>query len=348
MSVAEPLQAPVIDGIACSPSSTNVGREFICTATLSGGAPDSYAWSGAANGNKAAYQAFFRSAGSKTISLTVTNSAGSDTDSTTVSVVVVQAPVIYSVDCSPESPTVGESVTCTATLSGDAPDTYYWIGGASSGSSAEYRTSFSSAGSKTVALEVTNVTGSSLGVVRLTVLPPPPAINGITCSPPSPTVDESVTCTATLSGGAPASYAWSGGASSGSGATYTTSFATAGEHTVSLTAINAGGSDSSSRTLTVPPASPWPAQPDSAAAVQASAPRPTSARLARQPSRSRCGAASTATSMRPPEPSSPPPETNGLNSLPMESFAAGIQRPLPLRDIFPWREEKAVMRYSSK
>ena len=174
VSVAEPLQAPVIDGIACSPSSTNVGREFICTATLSGGAPDSWAWSGAANGNKAAYQAFFRSAGSKTISLTVTNSAGSDTDSTTVSVVVVQAPVIYSVDCSPESPTVGESVTCTATLSGDAPDTYYWIGGASSGSSAEYRTSFSSAGSKTVALEVTNVTGSSLGVTTLTVLPSPP------------------------------------------------------------------------------------------------------------------------------------------------------------------------------
>ena len=256
VSVAEPLQAPVIDGITCSPSSTNVGREFICAATLSGGAPDSYAWSGAANGNKAVYQAFFRSAGSKTISLTVTNSAGSDTDSTTVSVVVVQAPVIYSVDCSPESPTVGESVTCTAELRGGDPDTYYWIGGASSGSSAEYRTSFSSAGSKTVGLQVTNVTGSSLRLVGLTVLPPPPAINGITCSPSSPTVYESVTCTATLSGGAPTSYSWSGGASSGSGATYTTSFATAGVHTVSLTVTNSVGSDSSSRTLTVTAASP--------------------------------------------------------------------------------------------
>ena len=69
-------------------------------------------------------------------------------------------------------------------------------------------------------------------------------------------MDESVTCTATLSGGALDSYAWSGGASSGSGATYTTSFATAGVHTVSLTVTNSVGSDSSSRTLTVPPASP--------------------------------------------------------------------------------------------
>ena len=84
---------------------------------------------------------------------------------------------------------------------------------------------------------------------------PPPVIDGITCSPSSPTVGESVTCTATLSGGAPDSWAWSGGASSGGGATYATNFGATGETAVSLTVTNAGGSHSSSLPLTVAAAS---------------------------------------------------------------------------------------------
>lgn len=73
----------------------------------------------------------------------------------------------------------------------------------------------------------------------------------LTCSydAPSLTVNEFVTCTATVGGGAPTSWAWSS-------AEYRTSFSSSGPKTASVTVTNAGGSDSASRTLTVPPASP--------------------------------------------------------------------------------------------
>ena len=165
----------------------------------------------------------------------------------------VQPPAIDSISCTPSSPTVDESVTCTATLSGGDPDSYAWSGGASTGSEAEYTTSFSSSGSKTISLTVTNTAGSDTGSTTLSVEEPvqPPAIDNISCTPSSPTVDESVTCTADLSGDAPDSYAWSGGASAGSGSTYTTSFSTSGSKTISLTAANTAGSDTGSATLTV-------------------------------------------------------------------------------------------------
>ena len=339
-STGEDLQAPVIDSITCSPLSPTVGQSISCTANLSGGAPDSYSWSGGAlGGNSAEYNTSFGSAGSKTVSLTVTNSAGSDTNSTTLTV-AEPGPVIYSITCSPESPRVGESVTCTAELAGGAPDTYAWSVGGGSGTDESYTTSFDTMGGYTVSLTVTNSGGSDTESTRLTVarrslqapvidsiscdrpylqfLPvctatlsggpptsrdwsgggpaselgyrniiyrprfegagtsqvvpgeytisltvanasgsdtesitltvakPAPYVNSVRCAPASPLVGESVTCTARISRGAPESYSWSGGASSGSAATYTTSFATAGEHTVSLTATNSSGSDTNS------------------------------------------------------------------------------------------------------
>ena len=252
LTVAAAVQAPVIDSISCSPSSPKVAESVTCTATLSGGSPASYAWSGGAvAGSSAAYSTSFSSAGAKTVSLTVTNSVGSDTDSISLTVFdAVQAPVIDSISCSPSSPTVDQSVTCTTTLSGGSPASYAWSGGADAGSSAAYNTSFSSTGSKTVSLTVTNSAGSDTDSLTVTVVVQP-AIDSISCSPSSPTVDESVTCTATLSGGAPASYAWSGGADAGSSAAYSTNFSSAGAKTVSLTVTNSAGSDTDSVTLTV-------------------------------------------------------------------------------------------------
>lgn len=79
----------------------------------------------------------------------------------------------------------------------------------------------------------------------------PPVIESISCSPSPPTVDESVTCTATLSGGAPDTYSWSGGASASSNSTYSTSFSTLGSHTISLTVSNTAGSDDGSTSVNV-------------------------------------------------------------------------------------------------
>ena len=259
--VAVTVSAPVVDSVSCSPASPTVDQSVSCTATLSGGAPATYAWSGgSSSGSSAAYSTSFSSSGSKTVSLTVTNAGGSDSGSTTVTV-AVPAPVIDSISCSPASPTVNQSVTCTAPLSGGYPTSHAWSGGTSSGSTiahntrsgdtAVYNTSFSSSGSKTVSLTVTNSAGSDSDSVAVTVAVPAPVVDSVSCSPASPTVDQSVSCTATLSGGAPASYSWSGGALSGSSATYSTGFGSSGSKTVSLTVTNAGGSDTDSVTVTV-------------------------------------------------------------------------------------------------
>ena len=257
VTVRTVVSLPVINSISCMPSSPSVDQSVTCTASLSGGTPTSYSWSGgASNGNRSTYTTSFGTSGHKTVSLTVRNTTGSANNSTTVQV-PEQAPVIDSISCSSSSPSVDESVTCTARLSGGTPDTYSWSGGASNGNRSTYTTSFGTHGSKTVSLTVSNSGGSDNGSTSIRVLEPEPeeqrpVVNSINCSPSSPNVDESVTCTASLSGGTPTSYSWSGGASSGSSSTYLTSFGRSGGHSVSLTASNNAGSGSNSLGITVP------------------------------------------------------------------------------------------------
>ena len=257
LTVAQPLQPPVVDSISCTPSSPATADEDVtCTASLSGGAPDSWAWSGGVSGGRrAAYSPSFDGDGEYTVSLTVANTAGSDTDSTTVTVgdgtmTALLPPEIDSLSCSPSSPTVDEDVTCTATVSGDEPVSYEWRAGSSNGDGQSHSTSFSKAGDYTVSLSVTNSAGSDTDSITLTVFDEmqPPAIDGINCSPSSPMIDEDVTCTPSLSGGAPDTYAWSGG---GDGEIHSTSFSKVGDYTVSLTVTNSAGSDTTSITLVV-------------------------------------------------------------------------------------------------
>ena len=267
VSVEETLQAPLIDGINCIPSSPAVGEAITCIAGLSGGAPESYEWrAGSSSGGGETHTTSFSKAGEYTVSLTVANSAGSDTESTTLTVAesaeqpAVQAPIISNINCSPPAPAVNEEITCTAALSGDAPESRAWSGGSSSGSGETYTTSFNGTGEYTVSLTVTNSAGSDTESTTLTVAESAeqpavqaPIISSINCSPPAPAVNEEITCTATLSGDALESWAWSGGSSSGSGETYTTSFSETGEHAVSLTVTNAAGSDTDSITISVEP-----------------------------------------------------------------------------------------------
>ena len=256
-------QVPVIDGIDCSPSSPAVDESVTCTAALSGGAAESWAWRTAnGSGNGSDYTTSFSKAGDYTISLTVTNSAGSDSDSITINVEepaeesAEQAPVIESIDCDRVS-TWDIQTNCTATLSGGDPDSWAWSGGDYESDSNSYSPIFDTAGRHTISLTVTNAAGSDSASFTFTITAPPPYINYINCSPTSPVVGESVTCTADLGlrGGDPDSYAWSVGASSGSDERYTTSFDTAGEYTVSLTATNSIGSDTYAVVLTVVAAS---------------------------------------------------------------------------------------------
>ncbi len=253
--VIEQPQAPAIDSISCSPSSPTVDQNVTCTAALSGGDPDTYAWSGGASGgDTSTYNTSFSSSGGKTVSLTVTNSAGSDTETITLTVEQpLQAPAIDSIRCSPSQPVVDENVTCAATLSGGEPDTYAWQTANGSGAVAEHSTSFGKAGEYAISLTVANAAGDDSESITLTVSDElqAPVIDSVSC-PSSAAVNESITCTASNSGGAIESYAWTdsdGG--SGSGASYSTSFSSTGAKTVSLTARNAAGSDSDSTGVTV-------------------------------------------------------------------------------------------------
>ena len=271
VEAAEPaVDAPTIDSISCTPSTPKVNDDVTCRAELSGGTPDTWAWDNPQEGLRGSNIPFFtlfRSTGNKTISLTVTNHGGSDTESITVTVEAaepaVDAPTIDSINCTPSTPKVNDNVTCRATLSGGTPDSWAWDNPQEGlrGSNIPFFTLFRSTGNKTISLTVTNAGGSDTESITVTVetATPPveaPVVDSISCAPSSPEVDAAVTCTASISGGTATFWSWSGGASSGRSESYATSFGSAGAKTVSLTASNAGGSDSESITVTVTSAEP--------------------------------------------------------------------------------------------
>ena len=250
-----PIIEPTINSISCTPSPVATNTSVTCTVSLSGDGPDSYSWSGgSSSGSNLSYSTSWSSAGAKTVSLTVSNSGGSDSGSTTVT--VIEAPEIRSISCSPSSPTVDQSVTCTASLSGGAPDTYSWSSGASAGSESTYSTSFGTSGSKTVSLAVSNSAGSDSDSTTVTVSTSRPLIESISCSPLRPSVGEAATCAATLRGGTPTSWAWRGGYNGGDQETYDTTFSSSGSKSVRLTVTNSAGSDSYAINVSVRPPPP--------------------------------------------------------------------------------------------
>ena len=255
-------QAPVIDAISCEPASPIVGETVTCTADLSGGEPDTYAWSGGgdpATGADASFSTTFDSVGDKTISLTVANTLGEASASSTFAVEEVPAegaPVIDAVSCEPDSPVVGETITCSANLSSGKPDTYAWSGGGDPATStdASLSTMFDSIGARTISLTVANTLGEDTQstTVAVQALPPPaPTIDSLSCAAQ---LDGVVRCSAVVGNDDPSvSYAWSGGGdpATGSNAEFVTSFDAAGDQTISLTVSNSGGSDSDSTTVAV-------------------------------------------------------------------------------------------------
>jgi len=264
---------PKIEGsISCTPSPVAVNASVECRANVSGTTPFTYEWRGGSSSNTASvsYNASFNAEGSQSVSLTVRNSAGSDSESTTVS--VMTPPTISSLGCR-LSATENQTAICSPTVSGTEPLTYTWSGGDSSGSTSSsfHSPSWSTPGRKTISLTVRNAVGSDSrsttvevpepppppiengsGSGTTTVLPPRPLINSISCMPSPVAVNASVNCTASLSGGAPTSYLWSGGSPwNRTDDTYSTSFSAEGRHFVSLTVSNDGGRDAGSTAVQV-------------------------------------------------------------------------------------------------
>lgn len=170
---------PVANFTGCSGSSVASGTTISFTNT-STNAPTSYAWSitpatgwayaGGTSASSANPQVTFNTAGTYTVALTATNSAGSNTKTTTGCVVVSSGssqPVANFTGCG--TYTANSTVTFTNT-STNSPTSYAWnitpatgwsyIGGTSS-SSANPQVIFTSAGSYTVALTATNAQGNN-------------------------------------------------------------------------------------------------------------------------------------------------------------------------------------------
>jgi len=272
--VAQPQTPPQILSLDCQPATPALNATVRCTAAASGGAPLRYSWR-APNGSpdtRAAladgktFQTTFASPGSQTITVEVTNSAGSDTRPATITVrPPVSPPTITSVTCEPTSPRVNQQVTCAAAASGGAPLTYSWS--APNGSpntraalvdGKTFQTTFASPGPQTITVEVSNSADRVSRPTTITVLPPVPRpiINAITCAPRAPKVGDDVTCSATLTGGAPDSHMWrapGGSVQSGAQPTFRTSFTSEGPQPISLTVTNPAGSDTKPATVTVQP-----------------------------------------------------------------------------------------------
>ena len=254
----------ILSGISirCAPESPTVNQDVTCTVDLRGSTPTSYDWSGgASSGSNRTYTTSFNSHGKKTVLLTVRYGDGSSPSSASTVVSVNGPPVCDAIrDVGPlNSGQSARSINLDNYCRDPENEQLRYVATSSDNDIATFRLSGD-------LLTVTAATRDSGGTATITVTATDPAgLRGqtsfrvmvraggsITCTPSSPNVDQSVTCTAELGGGTPTSYAWSGGASSGSSRTYTTSFSSHGRKTISLeVAYGDGDGDNASTVVMV-------------------------------------------------------------------------------------------------
>ena len=233
-----------------NPSSPQVGQQITFTAFASGGtAPYTYSWifgdGSTTTGTTATHT--YSSAGAFNVVLTVKDSGSpQQTASSQQSVTAsnpAPSPLTSSFTYSPSSPNVGQTVSFSASASGGTqPYNHTWsFGDGSTGTGATVTHSYSSAGTFTVILKVTD-SGSprqgSNSQQSLTVVSSPPALSAsLSYSPTSPQAGQTITFTGSASGGAsPYTYSWNfGDGSTGTGASSTHTYSSAGTFTVILT-----------------------------------------------------------------------------------------------------------------
>jgi len=156
---------------------------------------------------------------------------------------------------SPGAPTVGQTVKFSDASTG-SPTSWAWSFGDGSASTSQNPTHvFSGGGTFKIALKATNAEGSSTSAKTITVSVAPP-VAGFTVSTSTPTTVQTVTFT-DASTNTPTAWAWTfGDGTTSSLQNPTHVYATTGAYTVALTASNAGGSSTFTKTITVTQAPP--------------------------------------------------------------------------------------------
>lgn len=195
----------------------------------------------------------FTATGSYTIDLTATGPGGTNTTSQTISVTVVQAPVAAGTPSATAVTLPAASVSFTNSSSNAS--SYIWnFGDGNSSTNTNPTYSFSTAGTYAVELIASNgACPSSTTTFTITVEPaaPLPTAN-FTFSGTSICLGNSISLTNTSTDAT--SYVWSttgGTLSSTTAFEPSISFTTSGTYSVSLTAIGAGGTNSTSNNISV-------------------------------------------------------------------------------------------------
>ena len=248
-SRAVTVAAALTASFSFSPSSPTSGQAVQFT-DLSSGNPASWAWS-FGDGVTSTLQNpahTFTTAGSKPVTLTVTNSAGSNSTSRTV---VVTAPLTASYTFSPGAPVSSQAVQFTDTSIG-SPSLWQWnFGDGSTSSSQNPSHAFMSAGSYSVALTVMNASTQNTVTQTINVAPANTLVAAFNYSPVSPAAGQAIQFTDASTGG-PTSWSWAfGDGSTSTSRNPSHSYATTGSKAVTLTATNSAGSNSTTRTLTI-------------------------------------------------------------------------------------------------
>ncbi len=251
-----------------SPMTPNVGQlvTFTSTSTDTDGTIVAYAWDfnndGVTDATTATASYTFMTAGSKPVSLSVTDNNGASASVTKT--VVVNAPPVADFTWSPMTPGAGDLVTFTST-STDSDGTitaYAWDfnnDGVTDATTASASYTFMAAGSYPVALTVTDNGGASASVTKTVAVT---AVNvqpvaSFTYSPSTVFATEPVAFTSTSfdPDGSIATYAWdftNDGITDATTPTASYTYAVAGTYTARLTVTdNLGASASTTQTITV-------------------------------------------------------------------------------------------------
>src|SRR5947199_2044334 len=238
-----------------NPSSPQTGQTVSFTGSVSGGSPPySYSWSfgDGSTGMGSSPQHTYSSTGTLTVALTVKDNGPPQQTATSQQSLTVSGappPLTASFAYSPSSTQAGQPVTFTASAGGGtSPFTFSWsFGDGSAGTGSPVTRTYSSAGSYMTSLTVKDSsipqqTATSQKAVSATS-PPPPISAIFTVSPFSADVGQSISFTASASGGAPPySYSWSyGDGSAGTGLQVTHTYNSDGTYQVTLTVADSMG-----------------------------------------------------------------------------------------------------------
>ncbi|TMI29022.1 PKD domain-containing protein, partial [Candidatus Bathyarchaeota archaeon] len=241
---------PIVVTVNCG--SATAGKPVTCNASATGGtSPYTFAWSAPggspATGSGASFTVTYAAKGTFVVNATATD-LNNAKKSQTASIVVAGQPIVVTVTCG--TATAGKPVTCNATASGGtAPYTFTWAsrGTPATGTGTSYTTTFAAKGSQVVnATARDNNAVTKLGQATVVVAAQPIVVT-VTCG--AATAGKPVTCNASATGGtSPYTFAWSapgGSPATGTGASFTTTYATKGSFVVNATATDLNGAKKS-------------------------------------------------------------------------------------------------------